>query len=750
MPGKTETGQIKFVERDRRFGFITTDRGDEIHFAAHAVEGPARWEELQPGTRVQFERKSGSRGPTAGRVRVIGGKAESKQTGYRFLNPYNFARYLPPGEENNGAQVRLLGRCAPPTHDRWVEISGTIYCRLRAITPIFVSDAELVKPDKPGGDHKEYNFFQWAGKKVIPAASLRGPIRAVFETITNSCFANMADKRLSYRLTGREIRTLVPARVEQQHEKWTLQLLTGSGVWLYGDTPKELFASGVRRYVPLEPKFKRHESPAAADINAVKHGEECWAVITRMRFPPSWRAVVLRKTKEDAEQEMAARLRNGRIKSDWEPRVVQGWYCETNQNADNKHSERFFFVDTESRSLPERIDLPLRVRRNYEDLILDYQERHERSIAQRQHPERVEKVIRDGKQVDEIAFSRFVLNPRERELRHGELVYAQLEGRATNPSVKFIAPVSWPRVAYEHTIGDLLPGDYLRRCKSLERLCPACRTFGWVHGDEEGAYRGRLRFSHATLKKEGEKVGPYRLAILSSPKPTTTRFYLVAEDGQPHNGRSDMAAGYDGKNRLRGRKFFRHFTPALKSVKEHSDQNRTIVDPEGPNAEFEFKVEFENLAEVELGSLLWALTLGKQGCHRLGYGKPLGLGSAQIEITAIETLDPAARYTSLIDSGYAETDQGERWIEAFQKAAEARWGVPFSQLAPVTDLLTLLNRQEPGLKVHYPYSSEQQPGQKQFEWFVGNKRDKGPKLELGLAVEDEGLPLIRKDGKVNW
>jgi hypothetical protein len=151
-----------------------------------------------------------------------------------------------------------------------------------------------------------------------------------------------------------------------------------------------------------------------------------------------------------------------------------------------------------------------------------------------------------------------------------------------------------------------------------------------------------------------------------------------------------------------------------------------------------------------LGALLWALTLGGQGCHRLGYGKPLGLGSAQIEITAIETLDPAVRYTSLTNSGYAETDQWERWIEAFQRAAEARWGMPFSQLAPVVDLLSLLNYQEPELKVHYPYSPEQQPGQKQFEWFVGNKRDKGPKLELGLAVEDEGLPLIRKDGKVNW
>jgi hypothetical protein len=124
-----------------------------------------------------------------------------------------------------------------------------------------------------------------------------------------------------------------------------------------------------------------------------------------------------------------------------------------------------------------------------------------------------------------------------------------------------------------------------------------------------------------------------------------------------------------------------------------------------------------------------------------------------IEATSLETLDPQERYTSLTTTGYAPLKNGQiaQYIGAFQKAAEARWGKPFIELAPVVDLLALTGRHEPVLPVHYPKSPD--PKSKgQFEWFVGNKRegDRGPKLELGLANLDEGLPLVRKDGTVLW
>lgn len=109
---------------------------------------------------------------------------------YGFLNPYNFVRYLPPGRESDEPAIKLLGRCHPPPHDRFIGLTGEIECELEAATPIFISDSESVK----GDEHKSYRFFRLInedGKEdfAIPSTSLRGMLRGVFEAATNSCFS---------------------------------------------------------------------------------------------------------------------------------------------------------------------------------------------------------------------------------------------------------------------------------------------------------------------------------------------------------------------------------------------------------------------------------------------------------------------------------------------------------------------------------------------------------------------------------
>src|SRR5690554_7603085 len=74
---------------------------------------------------------------------------------YRFLNPYNFVRCLdvPENKECKEApKTKILGRCAPPPHDRFVGLTGRIACELEAKTPIFISDSEFVE----GAEHKSY------------------------------------------------------------------------------------------------------------------------------------------------------------------------------------------------------------------------------------------------------------------------------------------------------------------------------------------------------------------------------------------------------------------------------------------------------------------------------------------------------------------------------------------------------------------------------------------------------------------
>jgi hypothetical protein len=65
-----------------------------------------------------------------------------------------------------------------------------------------------------------------------------------------------------------------------------------------------------------------------------------------------------------------------------------------------------------------------------------------------------------------------------------------------------------------------------------------------------------------------------------------------------------------------------------------------------PNLQFSFDVYFENITDAQLKQLVWVLTLGENPvkddankailCHKIGHGKPLGLGSAKIIAERVE------------------------------------------------------------------------------------------------------------------
>lgn len=690
---------------------------------------------------------------------------------YRFLNPYNFVRTL---EVRNPRSAPLLGRCAPPPHDRYVGLTGRIRCRLTATTSLFVSDSEGVTEELVNGKkHRSYRFFRDSeGNVAIPGASLRGAVRSIFEAATNSCFAHFAgNKRLSYHLAAGEAKKLIPARVHKHGEKeWVLELLPGTNEISLTGPGYDDRAAWIKCYRPLRPsptvKAKPNSAYSQRQIVGLpapkKHGDECWALIEWMEHPPRvvqgrqqgrfffWNVVQLAVEEKDLSTPG-----DGQKK-------VKGYLCVTNQNIENKHDERLFF----STPSLKPVELPEEVRKRYEELIADYQERHQDEVNKRKQPEHPK-----GK---DPAFSRFILERKgrnEAKLCDGDLVYAMLEGSPNAYTVKFIAPVSVPRVGFERRIADLLHPPELAKCTEYDRLCPACRTFGWVWGDDDPeqptpdpdkptAYAARVRFSHAKLVEDAG-VFDATLAILSTPKPTTYRFYLRPRSGKPQDGLGDQQIDYDNEGQiLRGRKVYRHHGDRLNPQEYQSvngaksDQNRTVRGVQRAGSVFEFTVDFENLAPVELGALLWSLRL-EGWHHRIGYAKPLGFGSAQIEIQEVSLLDAQERYTSLRGDANGWIDQSmdwSQWVDAFKDAMASRYGMPFARLENIRDLRALL-AETPPLPVHYPRPTRQPQAEgKQYEWFVGNKRggqNPGPRLALRLAEEDRvGLPLIDKDGNI--
>ncbi len=756
------------------YGFITPPHGSARVFFHKTVLQDIQFRDLREGMLMEYQEIEGDRGPRATSVRPV---SIPQDDSYRFLNPYNFVRYLeaPSVDEDTPRDQRLLWRCLPPPHDRYVGLSGKITCTVEAVTPLFVSDSHAVRIGEE--EHPSYRFFQYEGKPALPASSLRGMMRSVFEAITNSCFGVFDGGRLSTRVKTTSAPKLVPARVELRDDRWQLRLLTGTTELSIRSIPQgRQYAAWLAQYWPLKPSktlrgmgrkgnqtqearkrdlIRRTRNHTGRNPDALSHGSPAYALLRPFRHPHPkiqfWDVVEVRKKREDLPQPQ-----NGE-------RIESGWLCITNRNIEAKHSERFFFRSEDNTVGPRTVDLSPQVRETYEDLIRDYQRLHTKEREKR------------GKKCNspaqnEPALSRFICDVESGKVQDGTLVYAKLEGTIQNPKAEFIVPVAVSRIAYEHTVGELLGlAPHLIHCDSYDHLCPACRTFGWIHPeppedspDVVTAYAGRVRFSHAHHLSDNGTLDPTPLAVLSSPKPTTTQFYLLDSEGQP-----DAYVDYDISGaQLRGRKFYRHHDEAAPAEYEYqgkkpSDQHRTVRDALKPGAKFEFTVEFENVMPVELSTLLFALELEPDLVHRLGYAKPLGFGSIRLRVKSLALMEWKTRFDSLKPEAGWQAPETESQISQRKTDFLKQMRALYSREAfegILTDLRALLGLPPEGVPIHYPRPQEQLDieNHPQFEWFVGNKKrvqnyPKGkiehPPEVLRRAAEDrEGLPLIDAKG----
>ncbi len=704
-----------------------------------------------------------------------------REGSYRFLNPYNFVRWSRPPQIFDDAETQLLGRCAPPPHDRYVGLSGKIVCRLEAMSPLFISDSDLPEQseeDKKTG-HKTYRFFHYnfgdGDEPALPASSLRGMIRSVFEAMTNSCYAHFDyGARLSYHLAAAESLKLVPGRVEKDVQgRWQLRLLPGTARLVINDRPRDkLYAARVERYQALSPGRRkmgprRPEEFRPVKMDGFKNGEKCLAVVRDLQFPPVWNVVALGKDRSQLHPGAGER-------------IYEGYLSINNQNIESKRFERFFFRDSKNTTGPELVPLPEDVRLKYGDLLKDYQDRHRDTIKkwrEKKHaPEQpwIEK-DRGGRFIKkEAAFSRFVIGG-PKETQDGDLVYAMLSGSVQAPQVEFLVPVAVPRVGYNRKVAQLLP-RHLHKCDDYDHLCPACRTFGWVYGHEDApdlpierrtAYASRIRFETGRLipgqRRQPPTLPATTLTILSTPKPTTTRFYLKPSNNRPRDGMDDFQAGYDNQdNVLRGRKVYRHHGHAGEReywvggdreyrTTEKSDQNRAIEGALLPGAKFEFTLNFTNLSPVELGALLWTLEMNGAQYHRLGFGKPLGFGSVRLTVANLFVTDFNQRYASLAANDTKSTTEDERaeWLTQFKLAMGRAYETEFEKLPHIKELLVLLSDPQPDRPIHYPRTDVKPVEQgKNFEWFMGNNRNRNARYVLEMPGEEKGLPLIDKTGAV--
>ncbi len=357
---------------------------------------------------------------------------------------------------------------------------------------------------------------------------------------------------------------------------------------------------------------------------------------------------------------------------------------------------------------------------------------------------------------------------------------------------------------------DLLP-PRLRPATALDELSPADRVFGWVKQQGHGAWRGSLRIGAVRCETDnaiealGDEVNGRRrglpLAILSTPKPQQAHFYVARDacGGAQDDGLPKDKATYAPGKGLRGRKVYPHHAQvsddtdywdakeAYADARQHQaralkvngkqvyreyvrhpkkpedpssnrdEQNRSMTEWVRPGVVFSARLEVENLNKAELGALLWLLDLPDGHCLRLGYGKPLGFGSVQVRLRAVDLVSGAGRkeqLSSLLPVQLAEGQRiadidkaRERFVKAFQAAIEKAYGTgqgSFAQVPFITAFLKAAKGIE-DMPVHYPRTQPQpDPKGENFRWFGDNEREMRLALPDLVASASVGLPYMER------
>ena len=310
----------------------------------------------------------------------------------------------------------------------------------------------------------------------------------------------------------------------------------------------------------------------------------------------------------------------------------------------------------------------------------------------------------------------------------------------------YVSMAAIGRKAYNKTVNDMI-GEHRNPCVVIEpdkkddnnkeenkykNLCPACRLFGMANG---GGYGSKIRITDATVKDgdENKMLGFKTLKELGSPRIGYYPFYT--SDGEEYDKPGVTIAG---------RKFYWHIPRAKDDARvyeasEKTERNATM-ELMGANAKFKFDVYYDNVSKEQLNEIKWVLALPDKTqklMHKLGHGKPLGLGSIKIIIDADERREfDGENYTVKKES--IDVDSMPSIIQ------EDAW----KQIAILCNYNAMKN-----CDVRYPYIDieqvEDKVNQKKndfaaHQWFSSNKgRGKyDPKpMTLAKVTEKEALNL---------
>jgi CRISPR-associated protein (TIGR03986 family) len=623
-----------------------------------------------------------------------------------------------------------------PDHDRYLDgrYTGHFEVTLTTRTPLYIrgglsterpegttpSEHEKAEAEKGGNAPSDFrqamknkpDFFTTtdSNKPVIPGSSLRGMLRSLVEIITYSKVQWVTDKKLFFRtmddsVVGESYRKRMVDKVESGFLR-----RDGDGYVIRSCAMVHVHHEKLGGISALFDGRPPNQTPKW-------NGNPC-------QHMPVWVTVLPGGNYVDEislEKQNTPGWQEGRL-------VITGNMPGRRDGTGGKKKEFVFLLS--AKSAPEVIIPPEMLERFHEDdQITQWQQK-----AFPKNTPRKNNRARPGMLITE---------PGEYE----EPVFFLRE----NGQLTFLGRAKMFRLPYQERPLDLIPPE-LRRPEEVD-FTEA--LFGFVHtsreledmrrrnlsvpqqGNKGFAYAGRVFVSDGRYQSNQGSPwltdapdGIIEPHILGSPKPTSFQHYLTQETPNDRKKLYHYDSNRDAGEQvtaLRGLKLYwsqgQKTGPALQArPKDEQDERRafeqgpdgklrpksgstqhTRMKPVASEKRFTFHVHFENLNAIELGALQWALTV--PDCHRLGMGKPLGMGVIQLEEPVLHLNNRSHRYTILLANNNAwnagAPEPKQDFTTDFEaamvaKLREKQVAVPatFQQIERIRMLLTMLTWQE--------------------------------------------------------
>lgn len=560
--------------------------------------------------------------------------------------PYNFVPLpnkifsVEEGIEVNGKKVqpwKMHDQFVPGTRSGWIDL------KITTLTPLFIRGAAVQTDgewDRRDTRLRPEPYVNNDGVPVIPGSSLRGMIRSLVEVLSFSKISPVTDERPFFRTVAKD-RIGIAYRNRMIHSDQKPQ----------GGYVRKRRNQWV--IVPATEVLRVHRDKLnICGLNI--------PIIQNPSYYPNWNG-----------QQKPCWFRRDSLKrwmvEDFSLEHQAGWeegVLVLTGSAPNKKHE-FVFVG-EIAAKPVEIPEGIWRRFHDEDQLTQWQEKA--FIKDKPSPgcRKAKGHLRDGEPVFFLA--------------------DDLTKSEENPDgLLFFGRAQMFRFPYDQSPWDLIPEKLKNAGLDMAEALFGLVTQGWA--EQDCAIKGRLFFEDSAAIGEDfdwfeNIMVPH---ILASPKVTCFQHYLT-QDGTKNS--TELTTYLVGDHTtIRGTKNYWHRWNDVqglavvkeevnkhddllkdllkKETKEITDSQHTVIRPVKENVVFFGRVRFENLSDIELGAFLAALDLPEGLAHKLGMGKPLGLGSVRID-PKLFLVDREIRYESWGNNGVNIQD-AHVFLDAFEK-----------------------------------------------------------------------------------